>query len=123
MANKIPDIAIRGIRQAIPSGYVLGRTKGGSGQPHLIPITDIHGTPGAPGAPGTNGTNGTNGVGVPVGGTAGQVLAKIDGTDYNTHWVAQSGGGSGGVLPLVTGELPGPVFMNDGAGQTIGVPI
>jgi len=28
------------------------------------------------------------GVGVPIGGTVGQVLAKIDGTDYNTEWVA-----------------------------------
>jgi len=33
------------------------------------------------------GTNGTNGQGVPTGGTANQVLAKIDGTNYNTDWV------------------------------------
>jgi hypothetical protein len=32
-------------------------------------------------------------VGVPVGGTTGQVLAKIDGTDYNTQWVTGGGGG------------------------------
>lgn len=31
-----------------------------------------------------NGTNGSNGQGVPVGGTTGQVLAKVNGTDYNT---------------------------------------
>jgi hypothetical protein len=30
----------------------------------------------------------------PVGGTTGQVLSKINGTDYNTQWVAQSGGSS-----------------------------
>lgn len=42
---------------------------------------------------GTNGTNGTNGVGVPTGGTAGQVLSKVDGTDYNTQWTTPSGGG------------------------------
>lgn len=30
--------------------------------------------------------NGQNGVGVPVGGTAGQVLTKIDGTNFNTQW-------------------------------------
>lgn len=40
-----------------------------------------------------DGTNGTNGQGVPTGGTAGQVLAKVDGTDYNTEWVNPSGGG------------------------------
>lgn len=32
--------------------------------------------------------------GVPAGGTAGQVLAKVNGDDYNTEWVNQSGGGS-----------------------------
>jgi hypothetical protein len=30
--------------------------------------------------------------GVPTGGSTGQVLAKIDGTDFNTEWVDQSGG-------------------------------
>ena len=40
-----------------------------------------------------DGTNGTNGQGVPTGGTAGQVLAKVDDTDYNTEWVNPSGGG------------------------------
>lgn len=30
---------------------------------------------------------------LPAGGTAGQILAKIDSTDYNTEWVNQSGGG------------------------------
>jgi len=41
-----------------------------------------------------NGTNGTNGQGVPTGGTANQVLAKVDGTNYNTQWVTPSAGGS-----------------------------
>jgi len=31
--------------------------------------------------------------GLPAGGTAGQVLEKIDSTDYNTQWVTPSGGG------------------------------
>jgi len=34
--------------------------------------------------------------GVPIGGTVGQVLEKIDGTDYNTQW-ATPAAGSGGV--------------------------
>lgn len=41
---------------------------------------------------GANGTNGTNGVGVPSGGTTGQVLAKNSSTDYDTGWITQSGG-------------------------------
>lgn len=38
---------------------------------------------------------GANGQGVPTGGTAGQVLTKVDGTDYNAQWTTpQSGGGN-----------------------------
>lgn len=51
---------------------------------NLVALTDIKGDTGAAG---TNGTNGTNGLGVPAGGTAGQVLAKIDSTDNNTQWI------------------------------------
>lgn len=36
---------------------------------------------------GNNGADGADGEGVPTGGEAGQVLAKIDGTDYNTEWI------------------------------------
>ena len=50
---------------------------------------------GEPGPAGAQGDPGQDGVGVPAGGTAGQVLAKIDGTDYNTEWVDQTGGGGG----------------------------
>lgn len=42
---------------------------------------------------GADGQQGPAGQGVPTGGTAGQVLAKVDGTDYNTEWVTPSGGG------------------------------
>jgi hypothetical protein len=34
--------------------------------------------------------------GLPVGGTAGQVLAKINATDYNAEWTTPSSGGSAG---------------------------
>jgi hypothetical protein len=50
-------------------------------------------TPGATGPAGPAGPAGSQGepgVGVPVGGTSGQVLAKVDGVDYNTEWVDQS---------------------------------
>lgn len=46
------------------------------------------------GAPGTDGDDGAPGVGVPAGGTTGQMLAKVDGTDYNTEWVDAPSGGS-----------------------------
>lgn len=41
--------------------------------------------------------------GVPTGGTTGQVLAKASGTDFDTEWVDQSGGGGGGWATLFDG--------------------
>ena len=51
------------------------------------------GSGGAQGEPGAAGADGAPGQGVPTGGTVGQVLAKIDSTDYNTEWVDQTSGG------------------------------
>ena len=50
-------------------------------------------TPGAQGPAGPTGPTGpagAPGVGVPAGGTAGQFLTKIDGTNYNTDWTTVS---------------------------------
>lgn len=44
------------------------------------------GVPGPQGPTGPTGPQGPAGQGVPVGGTAGQFLTKIDGTNYNTDW-------------------------------------
>jgi len=51
--------------------------------------------------------------GTPVGGATGQVLAKVSGTDLDTHWADPAGGGSGGisadvgqVITLGTDSLP-----------------
>jgi hypothetical protein len=54
------------------------------------------------------GVPGVPGVGVPTGGIAGQVLAKIDGSDYNTDWVDQSGGGG------IPGGSDTEIQFNDG---------
>ena len=52
------------------------------------------GDTGATGATGAAGADGADGVGVPAGGTTGQVLAKASATDYDDEWVTPSGGGS-----------------------------
>lgn len=52
------------------------------------------GVKGDTGTAGTNGTNGTNGQGVPTGGAAGQVLSKVNATDFNTAWTTPASGGS-----------------------------
>lgn len=53
------------------------------------------GDTGPAGPAGPTGSQGPAGVGVPTGGTTGQVLAKKSGTAYDTEWVDQSGGGGG----------------------------
>jgi hypothetical protein len=55
----------------------------------------------APFYQGDPGADGADGVGVPVGGTSGQVLAKASATDYDTEWVDQSGGGGGFASPTI----------------------
>jgi hypothetical protein len=52
------------------------------------------GATGAAGSAGATGATGAAGQGVPTGGTASQVLSKIDGTNYNTQWVTLLGGGN-----------------------------
>ncbi len=37
----------------------------------------------------------TPGVGVPMGGTTGQILAKASDTDFDTVWQDETGGGGG----------------------------
>jgi hypothetical protein len=49
--------------------------------------TGPQGIQGVQGIQGIQGPTGATGAGVVAGGTAGQVLAKIDSTDYNTTWV------------------------------------
>lgn len=49
------------------------------------------------------GVPGPAGPGVPVGGAAGQILAKIDGADYNTHWVTPQDDAA--VWGQITGQI------------------
>ena len=54
------------------------------------------------GATGATGATGAAGTGVVVGGTTGQVLAKLSNTDYDTGWVAPASG----AVASVTGTSP-----------------
>ncbi|MNK33283.1 Collagen triple helix repeat protein [compost metagenome] len=49
--------------------------------------TSLVGPQGSAGNDGADGTDGTDGVGVPVGGTTGQLLAKNSATDFDTEWI------------------------------------
>jgi len=84
-----------------PTGPI-GPTGAASTVPGPTGPTGPTGPIGPTGAAGSNGTNGTNGVGVPVGGTAGQTLSKIDATDYNTEWADPPTSAEWG---LITGNI------------------
>ena len=58
---------------------------------------------GEKGENGRDGNTGANGIGVPTGGTSGQVLAKNSGADYDTKWVTGGGGGGSGTVTSVSG--------------------
>lgn len=78
--------------------------------------TGATGPTGPTGATGPAGADGADGIGIPAGGTADQVLSKVDGTDYNTQW-ADVGSTS------VTISATAPVAPEDGDlwGDTNGV--
>ncbi|WP_456867590.1 hypothetical protein [Galbibacter sp. BG1] len=50
------------------------------------------GTDGTDGLNGTPGIDGQDGIGVPSGGDPGQVLAKVNSTDYETEWIDPASG-------------------------------
>jgi hypothetical protein len=50
-------------------------------------IPGVKGDTGDTGATGPKGDKGDTGAGVASGGTAGQILAKVDGTNFNTTWI------------------------------------
>jgi hypothetical protein len=74
------------------------------------------GATGVAGAQGIPGVAGTNGAGIIPGGTAGQVLSKIDNTDFNTEWINPPETGTPtGVIPIVTDGTERAVTQkNDG---------
>lgn len=57
----------------------------------------------AVGFKGNTGNTGTTGVGVIAGGTANQVLAKIDSANYNTKWLTLSAVSTSGLYSSLTG--------------------
>ena len=68
------------------SGQVLA-SSGPTGAPVWTSTSSLIGPTGPTGALGPTGPTGVAGPGVAAGGTAGQVLSKVNGTDYNTQWI------------------------------------
>ena len=74
---------------------------------------------GATGATGPSGSTGAAGQGVPTGGTAGQVLTKINGTNYNTQWTTVAGGAAGLTLKDNNNVVLGKVISTSRTSATV----
>jgi len=77
-------------------GEVVGPAGAGglNGAQGPMGLQGPQGEQGIQGVKGDTGDIGLDGAGVAVGGTTGQVLAKIDNTDYNTQWVTPASSGT-----------------------------
>jgi len=75
----------------------------------------LTGNTGAQGPQGDTGATGPTGPGVASGGTAGQVLSKVDATNYNTQWITPSV-----AFPLLApnGLLTAPSYSFSGSTNT-----
>lgn len=92
---------------------------------------------GEKGDSGRDGNTGSNGIGVPTGGTTGQILAKNSGADYDTGWITNNASGTvtnvaaltlgttgtdlsstvatGTTTPVITLQVPTASALNRGA--------
>lgn len=134
---------LRGIRDSIPQGYLLGRASSGNGPPEVIAIASLlAGIKRIVGGIAANPT--ATASDVAVNGIATTFmrsdaapavqktsstqfgLAKVDGTSITAVGgviSSSGGGGGGGQMPLVNGDTPGPSAVANGVGQFIGVPV
>jgi hypothetical protein len=92
------------------TGTAVWEEAGGGGEPGP---QGEQGPAGAAGANGMDGADGADGVGVPAGGTDGQVLTKQSGTDFDTGWEDPTGGG-GGTTVTVSDFASRPAAGNSG---------
>lgn len=93
--SALPDISIRGIRQTIPSGYVLGRTSSGSGPAQLIPFNAL-----------TN-QMASSIISITIGSltTSGNGITITNGSTLSVEWNAGTVGHLGTGLALTGGTL------------------
>ena len=106
------DISVGSIGPTGPTG-ATGATGADSTVPGPTGPQGETGPTGATGATGADSTvagpTGATGAGVPIGGAPGQILAKIDGDDYNTEWVDNEGGGASALSELTDATITNPI--------------
>lgn len=80
------EVTLGGTASARTFTFAFTGIKGAKGDTGAAGQKGDQGPQGTAGAKGDQGDQGPAGEGVPTGGTAGQVLTKVDGTNYNTQW-------------------------------------
>ena len=120
--------------QTVLNGVVDPTTEGTDGDFYINTATNFIFGPKAAGVwpagvslvgpTGPAGADGVDGAGVPTGGTAGQLLTKIDGTDFNAQWddapvALPSGGSAGQILAKIDATDGNAEWIdNNGSGAT-----
>lgn len=106
--------------------YYIGLNATADGFEYKAPPSNgATGATGATGPAGAAGPAGADGEGVPTGGTSGQLLTKVDGTDFNTSWedapVALPVGGTAGQLLKKNSITDGDASWATGAKGDVGL--
>jgi hypothetical protein len=110
------NYTITGTTQLLSSPYALYANSSGSSEPGP---TGPEGPEGPEGEAGPAGPAGAVGKGVPAGGTANQVLVKVDATNYNTAW-ATPAGGNGAKLDLIATKIAATQELSVANGNNTG---
>ena len=117
LPGQAATIAI-GAVSSVPWGTAPTVTNSGTSSAAIFNFQLQTGPQGAQGVKGDTGSQGPAGQGVPTGGSAGQVLSKIDGTNYNTQWTTlpsapvTSVAGKTGAVTLTVGDVSGAAPTN-----------
>ena len=77
------------------------------GAPGADGAQGIQGIPGIQGVPGADGADGADGVGLPTGGTTGQIPAKASNADHDVEWIDAPTGGGSSIVPYTLATMPG----------------
>jgi len=86
------------------TGSTLSVTTVATSPSVLTMALGVPGPTGATGSQGPAGTNGTNGVGVAAGGTTGQALVKLSGTNYDTGWASINSAAWGNITGTLSSQ-------------------
>lgn len=126
-APSTADPAVKSLYFLIGNSDYVSEDEPADDLTHWSELPAVKGDKGDKGDQGDPGATGSPGVGVPVGGTAGQILAKVNSTDYNTHWINTTSptktsdltnDGEDGITPFITATDIAGNYVNTTGNQS-----